>query len=182
MKSRLFITALLLCSTMAMKAQHREIGVISSATLGSWYGPIYDVRPVFKWGKSFESVNRLRLDRTYMNFANYQGQNYFNFTTGLYLGHEWRKPINNKLYFVHGPEIGGNYSTSTSYQSISPSLRYQFGAIYRINDRFTVALEAPMSLSLNMSQTQGSWNQSSLSAGMFSEANFLTLSYLFSKK
>ena len=182
MKNRLFITALLLCFTLVGKAQHREIGAISSAAVGLWYGPVYDVRPVIKWGKSFEAVNKIRLDRSYLNFSNYQGQTYFNFSTGIFYGREWRKPINNKLFFTHGPELGSYYSTSTNYQSVSPSLRYQFGAIYKINDRFTVAIEAPINVTLNMSQVQGSWNQSSLSAGMFSEANFLTLSYLFSKK
>ena len=103
---RLSLAFVFICTSMSIKAQHREIGAMSNAAMGFMYGPMYDIRPVVKWGAKFESVHRLRVDRTYLNFANYQGVGYVNLSTGIYLGHEWRKSINDKLFFTHGPEIG----------------------------------------------------------------------------
>ncbi len=75
--------------------------------MGIMYGPVLDARPVVKWGKSIHSVRTFRVDRTYMNYNSYQGQVYWNLSSGMFLGQEWRKPVNDKLYFLHGPEAGG---------------------------------------------------------------------------
>ena len=180
---RLSLAFVFICTSMSIKAQHREIGAMSNAAMGfMYYGPMYDIRPVLKWGANFESVHRLRIDRTYLNFANYQGVGYVNLSTGIYLGHEWRKSINDKLFFVHGPEIGTFYSLGTNYLSISPSTRYLFGALYRINEQFVISIETPLNFALNFSKSQGVWNGNSMSLGMFTESNLLTLAYTIKPK
>jgi len=180
--SSLSLICAFICSSFAVNAQHREIGAMSNAAMGIMYGPMYDIRPVFKWGANFESVHKLRVDRTYLSFANYQGGNYVNLSTGVYLGHEWRKSINDKFFFVHGPEIGTYYSLGTNYLSISPSTRYLVGALYRINEQFVISIEAPLNFALNFSKYNGVWNGNSMSVGMFTESNLLTLSYIIKPK
>jgi hypothetical protein len=84
-----------------------------------------------------------------------------------------------RLYFVHGPEIGTYYSSSVNYSNIAPSLRYQFGALFQINTRFNIVLTAPMSLTTSFGKSDGQWNQSAFNIGLFNENNLLTLTYVF---
>ncbi len=163
-------------------AQYREIGIVSSASMGIMYGPVLDARPVFKWGKSIQSVRALRIDRTYMNYSTYNGQSYWNISTGTFFGQEWRKPITDKFYFLHGPEIGGFYSNGTNYSSVNPAVRYQLGMLYKVNPNINIGLATPLSLSGNFSKSNGAWNQSSLNVGLFSETNYLILTYAFEKQ
>ena len=46
----------------------------TAAAIGIGYGTFYDIRPMVAWGKSFESVRKVRLDRTSMNFSSYNDQ------------------------------------------------------------------------------------------------------------
>ena len=179
---RLSLICVFICSSVSMRAQHREIGAMTNSAMGIMYGPMFDIRPILKWGQDFKSVRRLRIDRTYMNFNNYQGVGYMNLSTGIYLGHEWRKSINDKFSFVHGPEIGTFYSLGIDYLSISPSTRYLFGALYRINEQFIISIETPLNFAINFSKFQGVWNGNSMSVGMFTESNLLTLSYIIKPK
>ena len=170
---------LFLLSFSNLQAQHREVGLVTSASMGIMYGPVLDARPVYKWGKSISRVSTIRAERTYMNYAQYQDNNYFSLSTGFFAGQEWRKPIAERLYFVHGPEIGTYYSSSVNYSNVAPSLRYQFGALFQINTRFNVALTAPMSLTTSFGKSDGQWNQSAFNMGLFNENNLLTLTYVF---
>jgi hypothetical protein len=163
-------------------AQYREIGIVSSASMGIMYGPVLDARPVFKWGKSIQSVRALRIDRTYMNYSTYNGQSYWNISTGAFFGQEWRKSITDKFYLLHGPEVGGYYSHGTNYTSVQPGLRYQLGMLYAINPNLNVGLAAPLSISSTFGKSNGTWNQSSLNVGLFSETNYLILTYAFEKQ
>ena len=129
-----------------IQAQYREVGLVTSASMGIMYGPVLDARPIYKWGKSISRVSTIRAERTYMNYSRYQDNNYFNMSSGFFTGQEWRKPVTDRLYFLHGPEIGMYYSSSINYTNIAPSLRYQFGTLYQVNERFNIALTAPMSL------------------------------------
>ena len=170
---------LFLLSFSNLQAQYREVGLVTSASMGIMYGPVLDARPVYKWGKSISRVSTIRAERTYMNYAQYQDNNYFSLSTGFFAGQEWRKPIADRLYFVHGPEIGTYYSSSVNYSNVAPSLRYQFGALFQINNRFNVALTAPMSLTTSFGKSDGQWNQSAFNMGLFNENNLLTLTYVF---
>ena len=93
-----------------VQAQYREVGLVTSASMGIMYGPVLDARPIYKWGKSIARVHTIRAERTYMNYSRYQDNNYFSLSTGFFTGQEWRKPITARLYFLHGPEIGTFYS------------------------------------------------------------------------
>jgi len=35
-----------------VQAQYREVGLVTSASMGIMYGPALDARPIYKWGKS----------------------------------------------------------------------------------------------------------------------------------
>lgn len=42
---------LFLLSFSNLQAQYREVGLVTSASMGIMYGPVLDARPVYKWGK-----------------------------------------------------------------------------------------------------------------------------------
>ena len=170
---------LFLLSFSNLQAQYREVGLVTSASMGIMYGPVLDARPVYKWGKSIARVSTIRAERTYMNYSRYQDNNYLSVSSGFFAGQEWRKPMADRLYFVHGPEIGTYYSSSINYTNIAPSLRYQFGALYQVNERFNIALSTPMSFTTSFGKSDGQWNQSAFNIGLFNENNLLTLSYVF---
>lgn len=176
------LLALFLTASTLGQAQYREIGIVSSASMGIMYGPVLDARPVYKWGKSIESVRALRFDRTYMNYSTYNGQAYWNLSTGAFFGQEWRKPITDKFYLLHGPEVGGYYSHGTNYTSVQPGIRYQLGMLYAINPNLNIGLAAPLSISSTFGKSNGVWNQSSFNVGLFSETNYLILTYAFEKQ
>jgi hypothetical protein len=176
----LFVFGLLF--TISGAAQHREFGFISNASMGIMYGPVLDARPVLKWGKKFESVNLLRMERSYVNYSKYQGNPYWYTFTGVNFGHEWRKPITDKIYYAHGPEVGLFYSGSNTYATVQPTVRYQYGLLYRINDHFNIGLSAPISLTTSFSKSNGEWNSSAVNFGMFSDPNYLILTYAFEKQ
>jgi len=184
MKPRLFpfLFTLLILSCFNAKGQYREIGFASSASMGIMYGPVLDARPVVKWGKSIHSVRTFRVDRTYMNYNSYQGQVYWNLSSGMFLGQEWRKPVNDKLYFLHGPEAGGYFNAGGNYMSITPSVRYQLGVLYKAGEHLNIGLATPLSFSTTFGKSNGEWNQSGMSLGFFSETNYLILTYSFEKK
>ena len=170
---------LFLLSFSNLQAQYREVGLVTSASMGIMYGPVLDARPVYKWGKSIARVSTIRAERTYMNYSRYQDNNYLSVSSGFLAGQEWRKPMADRLYFVHGPEIGTYYSSSINYTNIAPSLRYQFGALYQVNERFNIALSTPMSFTTSFGKSDGQWNQSAFNIGLFNENNLLTLTYVF---
>ena len=67
MKNLLLLAALMF--SFGLSAQRLEVGATTAAAIGIGYGTFYDIRPMVAWGKSFESVRRVRLDRTSMNFS-----------------------------------------------------------------------------------------------------------------
>ena len=77
---------LFLLSFSKLQAQYREVGLVTSASMGIMYGPVLDARPVYKWGKSISRVSTIRAERTYMNYAQYQDNNYFSLSTGFFTG------------------------------------------------------------------------------------------------
>jgi len=172
-------SVLFLLSFSNLHAQYREVGLVTSASMGIMYGPVLDARPIYKWGKSIARVSTIRAERTYMNYSRYQDNNYFSVSSGFFAGQEWRKSITDRLYFLHGPEIGMYYSSSINYTNIAPSLRYQFGALYQVNERFNIALSTPMSFTTSFGKSDGAWNQSAFNIGLFNENNLLTLTYVF---
>ena len=44
---------LFLLSFSNLQAQYREVGLVTSASMGIMYGPVLDARPVYKWGNRF---------------------------------------------------------------------------------------------------------------------------------
>jgi len=179
--TKLALITCLVFGTLSAKAQYREMGLQSTSLMGVMYGPVFDLRPTLKWGKDFNKVYRFRLDRTYLNASSYQDQFYLNFSTGFFFGREKRRPVNDKFFIITAPEIGTYYATSTNYQNISPSLRYNFGALYRVNEHIVVSVEAPLSLGLNFYQSQGDWQNASMNMSLLGESPLLTLAYTFNK-
>lgn len=174
------IIGLIFLGTFNASAQHGEVGFNANVSLnGFMYGPMFDARPIIKFGKSFNSVYRLRLDRTTVNYYTNSQGNYLNLNTGLYFGHEWRKKFNEKLYIVNAPEIGGRYNGGTNYSSQFAGLYYNFGVLYRVNDKFNISLEAPIGLEYNWSTYGNGETAQALYFNMFNSGNLMTLSYSF---
>jgi hypothetical protein len=175
MRKPLLLGALLF--SFGLSAQRLEVGATTSAAIGIGYGTFYDIRPMIAWGKSFESVRRFRLDRTSMNFSNYNDQSYFSLNTGMFFGQQWRKQIADKFYFVHGPEAGANYYAGTNYQSYSLGAHYRFGGAYRFNEKLTVAVEAPISFEHSWASTSSTGSNSSSYFSMFGSSNIVSFTY-----
>ena len=175
MKKLLLLAALMF--SFGLSAQRLEVGATTAAAIGIGYGTFYDIRPMVAWGKSFESVRRVRLDRTSMNFSSYNDQNYFSMSTGIFFGQQLRKQIADKFYFIHGPEIGASYYAGTNYQSSTLGTHYRMGGAYRVNDKFTISLEAPVSFEYSWSQNANSEATSSSYFSLFGSSNLLSFTY-----
>lgn len=161
-------------------AQHREVGFNSNLVMSAYmFGPMFEARPILKFGKNFNSLHRVRLDRTTLNYYTNSQGNYLNLNTGIYFGHEWRKPLSEKLFIVSAPEIGGRYNGGTNYSSRFGGLYYNFGVLYRINAKFNVSVEAPMGLEYNWSTYGNDQISQALYFNMFNSGNLLTFSYAF---
>tara|TARA_Y100000385_G_C12917313_1_gene560956 strand:+ start:156 stop:725 length:570 start_codon:yes stop_codon:yes gene_type:complete len=163
-------------------AQHREIGLISTASMGLLYGPVLDARPVIKWGQTMDNVRTIRAEQTYLNFSRFQGNDYGSASSGIYFGQEWRKLLNDRLYFVHGPEIGSYLTFTGAYTAIQPGIRYSFGVFYKLNDKVNFALTTPITMMTSFGISDGNWEQSAFSLGVFSENNHLIVTYSLENK
>ena len=173
---------ILMLTSHNLSAQYREIGLVSTANMGILYGPVLDARPVFKWGKTMDNVRTIRAERTYLNFSRFQGNDYGSASSGIYFGHEWRKLLSDRLYFVHGPEFGTYLTLTGEYTSIQPGIRYSLGAFYKLNSKVYFALTTPITMMTSFGKSDGNWEQSAFSFGIFSENNHLTITYSLENK
>lgn len=173
---------ILMLTSHNLSAQYREIGLVSTANMGILYGPVLDARPVFKWGKTMDKVRTIRAERTYLNFSRFQGNDYGSASSGIYFGHEWRKLLSDRLYFVHGPEIGTYLTLTGEYTSIQPGIRYSLGAFYKLNSKVYFALTTPITMMTSFGKSDGNWEQSAFSFGIFSENNHFTITYSLENK
>lgn len=178
--TKTLLIGLLFLGTYTLSAQHRELGFNANVTMsGFMYGPMFDARPILKFGKSFNSLHRIRMDRTTVNYYTNSQGSYLNVNTGIYLGHEWRKPITDKIYFVNAPEIGGRYFGGTNYSSQFAGLYYNLGVLYRLNERFNISLEMPINFEYNWAHYNNGESTQSMYFNMFNSGNLMTLSYSF---
>lgn len=173
-KSLLLLFLALNCN---LHAQGLEIGVSTTPSLGVGFGTFYDIRPMLCWGKSFNSKRRVRLDRTSMNLASYNGNTYFSMNTGLYFGQQWRKAVDDKFYFIHGPEVGTNYYQGSNYHSNTFSAHYRVGALFRVNDRFSITLESPISIQHSISVNGNDETSTSSALYVFNNSNLMSFTY-----
>lgn len=175
MKKLLLLAALMF--SFGLSAQRLEVGATTSAAIGIGYGTFYDIRPMMAWGKRFESVRRIRLDRTSMNFSNYNGQSYFSMNTGMYLGQQWRKSVTEKFYFLHGPEVGGSYYGGSGYSSYRLGAYYKLGAAYKLSEKITFTVESPIAFEQQWSYNPNSPSSSSTQFSIFGSSNLLSFTY-----
>ena len=173
---------ILVLTSQNVSAQYREIGLVSTANSGILYGPILDARPVIKWGQTMYNVRTIRAERTYLNFSRFQGNDYGSASSGIYFGQEWRNLLSDRLYFVHGPEIGSYFTLTGAYTSIQPGIRYSFGVFYKLNSKVNFALTTPITMMTSFGKSDGNWEQSAFSFGVFSENNHLTITYTLDNK
>ena len=172
----LFIVFIISCQSL--KAQHTEAGLVAKASSGFIYGPIFNARPLYKWGASFKSVRTLRAERTYLHYSQYGGNQYGSASAGGFFGQEWRKEIRNNLYIIYGPELGGYYTTTGPYQSLQPQINYQFGILYRLTPKINIALSSPVSTGISLENPGGSdWDRTLFTFDMFNDSNNLSLTY-----
>lgn len=178
--TKTLLTGLIVLGSYNASAQHREVGFNSDVIMSAYmFGPMFEARPILKFGKNFNSLHRVRLDRTTLNYYRNSQGNYLNLNSGMYFGHEWRKPLTEKLYLVNAPEIGGSYNGGTNYSSKFAGLYYNFGILYRINEKFNISVEAPMGLEYSWSTYGNGETAEALYFNMFNSGNLMTLSYSF---
>jgi hypothetical protein len=119
------------------------------------YGPVLDARPIYKWGKSIARVHTLRAERTYMNYSRYQDNNYFSLSTGFFTGQEWRKPITDRLYFLHGPETGGYFNSGVKlHRTLRQACAINWRVLYKAGEHLNIALSHPNVDSARLSASQ----------------------------
>ena len=173
----LFIVIIISCQSV--KAQHTEAGLVAKASSGFIYGPVFNARPLYKWGASFESVRTLRAERTYLHYSQYGGNQYGSASTGGFFGQEWRKKIRAGLYLIQGPEIGGYYTTTGPYLSVQPRINYQFGVLYRLTPKVNIVLSSPISSGISLESSSGSnWDRTLFTFDVFNDMNTLSLTYI----
>ena len=178
LKSILFCVFCLLSSN-SVKAQHTEAGLVVKASSGFIYGPVFNARPLYKWGASFESVKTIRAERSYLHYSAYGGNQYGSAGIGGFFGQEWRREIRDHLYLLHGPEIGGYFTTTGPYQSLQPRINYQFGILYRLTPKINIALSSPISTGISLENfSSSSWDRTLFTFDVFNDMNTLSLTYV----
>ena len=127
----LFIIFIISCQSV--KAQHTEAGLVAKASSGFIYGPIFNARPLYKWGSSFENVRTLRAERTYLHYSQYGGNQYGSASAGGFFGQEWRKEVRAGLYLIKAQK------SVDTIQPPDPICLYNPGSIINL-ECFTVSL------------------------------------------
>ena len=172
------ISLIFLVSTNSLSAQYKEIGLNSKASSGTVFGPVFNASPIVKWGKSFESVKTLRAERTYLHYSQYGGNQYGSFRTGAYYGHEYRRELASGFFLIHGPEVGGYFTSTGPYASIQPRGKYQLGILLRLSSRINLAISSPLSTGVSFERTDSQWNQTLFTFDVFNEMNSLSMTYI----
>ena len=174
-----FLITLAICHTARSQSDYREVG----ARFNSFdnFGVIY---------KKERSENRLtRFNLAVLNLGLVEGSRFDQYSIGaeFSMGWEKRKPIEDKLRFIHGlsPSIGFNHSeltngTENSQTNIILQLGYILGLQYDISETLYVNIEViPGLRANNSSQLDGDFWTFNLGGGTQSAG--ITIAYRFKR-
>lgn len=181
MNSKKILTFILAVAiTTASKAQKKhELGATMNAEMGFYMGVFYNTNWTYKVGTD-RGAFRMRLNKTQAGWQQYQGNSYLYLNSGLFLGYEFRKTLktNEKIAFIHGPEVGSAFNYSTNYGNYNPAIRYFFGMRYQWLPNLNVSVELPSSISSNFYRSEGIWQDNRIiNAGLLNESSLISVVY-----
>lgn len=143
---------------------------------------------VYKKQKAPNRYTRHRLAVANFIVENFSSENSrFGIGIGYAIGKEWRKPLGEKIQFIHGPEPAFNISFDsqggTSRTVLEPTFGYVLGFQLDISDAFYINLETVPSVRLRSVINEGfRTNSHSIIGGFASDALAVTLAYRFPMK
>jgi len=183
-KTFIFTIAFLCIGQINSNAQdvNREIGIS--------FSNFTDFGALYKKQVSENKWLRLRVISTNLSLNNTSLSNNSQFSFGLNIGKEKRKPVGDQLQFLHGINfgLGGTYTklensvVEENVERISPfiSIRYQLALQTQLSDQFFVVLQTFPGISFRpnfSSERDTEWNAN---IGFNSSAASLALLYRFS--
>lgn len=163
-------------NSYAQNSPNREIGIRLSG--------LEDFDFVYKKENRPNRYFRHRLGLVNINLNGSSGNDVWSFGLGYAFGIEKRKPINDKLKFIHGfePRVSANWAKNTfrslgwSYQV---ALGYVLGFQYDFSKSFNINVEAIPALSYTRASKNGEFATYDVNAGFSSNAVALTVAYHF---
>lgn len=178
-----FLNSLILCSIVVIPSQrlfgqYSELGISAKGSSGLLYGPVFNAKPLFKWGDSFDKVYTIRAERSYLHYSRYEGNEYGSLAFGGYYGKEWRTKLKGNLYFTRGPEAGGHFTTTGPYISLQPRIKYRLGLLYRLKSGLNISVSTPMSTGISLERNENKeWNQTLFTIDVFNSMNIIGITY-----
>ena len=128
--------------------KHHEVSVNLKSYAGMWYGSSIQSQLAYKVGKSSRAVTRVELGQTRLGVQHYQDSYHLNFSSGLGLGREFRRPINEHFTLTHGPILRADYNSyGIGSKNMSLSGNYLLGLQFHTGSRWCFHIESYSSLS-----------------------------------
>jgi hypothetical protein len=120
--------------------------------------------------KTFFKIGFINLSATNKTDDSYGGnikRTTVDYSAGLSIGLEFRIPVNDRVSFYHGPNLGYSYdnlkeemidpnlynSRESTQQSHSFSLPYNFGFLFKINNHFLIGIQGNSSVGVSFIDT-----------------------------
>lgn len=178
-----FFNSLILCLIVLLPSQrlfgqYSELGISAKGSPGLISGPVFNAKPLYKWGDSFDKVYTLRAERSYLHYSRFEGNEYGSFAIGGYYGKEWRTKLKGNLYFAQGPEAGGYFTTTGPYISFQPRIKYRLGLLYRLKSGLNISVSAPISTGISLERNENKeWNQTLFTLDVFNNMNIIGITY-----
>ena len=180
---------LLICiaSAGSLLAQSAETTV--NHELGIRFFGLSNFNLIYKKQKDHEKFFRYRLGFTNFNYSRFDKSRTVDVSAGFALGPERRRAIAEKLKFINGFELQGNFGVSSiknnnSHQErvvLGPGVGLVLGFQYVISEKFNISLEAIPSLKVTYTFDNGPTpNQFQVNGGFNTDAVALSMVYCFS--
>lgn len=177
--NQLIFCSIVLFSSHSLLGQYSELGISAKGAAGFSSGPVFNAKPLFKWGDSFKKVYTLRGERSYVHYSRFEGNEYGSLALGGYFGKEWRRQLKGELYYTEGIEVGGHFTSTGPYTSLQPRIKYRFGLLYKINNRFNISVSTPVSTGISFERNENNaWNQTLFTLDVFNNMNILGITYI----
>lgn len=185
-KLNAFLFLLMLLTSGALHAQSEE--PIGNHELGLRFFGLNDFNFIYKKQTAPEKYRRYRLGYTNFNYVKNGPQHSTNIGLSIAIGHERRRQIAEKLKFLNGWELLGNFSGNfinndeDSYEqlNITPGIGLVLGFQYDLSEKFRLSLESIPSLNASYTYVSGpNPDRFQVHGGFSSSAVALCLVYSF---
>ncbi len=181
MRNKLLFTLVLSLSLLFINSNHASAQEVDRE-LGLRMSGLDNFNFIYKKSKGENKFLRIRAGAFNARFNSENEA--LNVGLTLAIGVEKRKPIDDKLSFIHGLEpslqVSGNFNDQNNF-SVNPSLGYVLGFNLNISDSFGINLEAIPSIRASLNIDNDGDVSDSYSFGFNSNSVALGLVYRFKK-